>query len=260
MLRTATAGVWRALTGENGGLCCAARSTGRESVPCIAVPATGMQAHGTCHSHLAFEGIAMLVSQGLASRAAHPLIDELIKGGSEQSVPLSRRRFCIELQEGQFCGVPKRVAQCELKFNVCLQRGRDAQGGNDAILLCCPRRNGIERFLWISVSSATDEFFSVVQDLGLTERYWKWQAGFHPGNRRTLRFSAPPVPHWISSVAFAHAGEDALKLRFAGLAGSQQHRDFRSCGAESCRTATRCSHQRMTADSSEGRYHGLWES
>ena len=58
-----------------------------------------MQAHETCHSHLAFEGIAILVSQGLTSGAAHPLIDELIKGGTEQSVPLSRRRFCIKLQK-----------------------------------------------------------------------------------------------------------------------------------------------------------------
>ena len=41
---------------------------------------------------------AQLLTQGLASGASHPLIDELIKGGSEQSVPLSRHRFCIELQ------------------------------------------------------------------------------------------------------------------------------------------------------------------
>ena len=40
------------------------------------------------------------------------------------------------------------------------------------------RTAGIERFLRISVSSATDEFFAVVRDLGLTERCWKWQVRF----------------------------------------------------------------------------------
>ena len=55
----------------------------------------------------------------------------------------------------------------------------------------------------LAVSSAADELFSVVQHLGLTERRWKWQARFQQlgsGNRRSLRFSSPPVPHWIASV------------------------------------------------------------
>ena len=72
------------------------------------------------------------------------------------------------------------------------------------------RTAGIERFLRSLVSSTTDEFFSVVQHLGLTERSWKWQARFQQlglqarsegaATRRSLRFTAPPVPHWNASV------------------------------------------------------------
>ena len=127
---------------EKRGRRCAARSTGRESVPFIALPATGMQAQRHLPEPTCFLGNCDARFAGLGFRG-FPSADRRTHQGQErteratESAPLLHRTAV-----GQVCGVPSSVAQYELIFNVCLQRGRDAQGGNDATLLCCRRESG----------------------------------------------------------------------------------------------------------------------
>ena len=142
MLRTAATGVWSALTRRKQWslLCCSIHLQRKCSLYCCASNRDAGPWHlpeppcfsGNCDARVAGLGFRGFPS---ADRRTHQG-----REGTERAAESAQllRRTAV----GEFCGVPTSVAQCELIFNACLQRGRDAQRGNDAILLCCRRESG----------------------------------------------------------------------------------------------------------------------